>query len=92
MAVFQELLHGPLFSWVVLPLLIFLARIVDVAMGTIRIIFVSRGKCALAPFLGFFESSIWLLAISSSCCGWTTPICFVAFAAALPWATMSNPD
>jgi uncharacterized protein YebE (UPF0316 family) len=33
-------------------------------MGTIRVIFVSRGYRYLAPVLGFFEISIWLLAIS----------------------------
>lgn len=52
-----------IYAWVVLPLLIFLARICDVSLGTIRVIFVSRGYRYLAPVLGFFEISIWLLAI-----------------------------
>jgi uncharacterized protein YebE (UPF0316 family) len=43
--------------------LIFLARICDVSLGTIRVIFVSRGYRHLAPILGFFEISIWLFAI-----------------------------
>jgi uncharacterized protein YebE (UPF0316 family) len=51
-------------SYLVLPVLIFLARICDVSMGTLRVIFVSRGYRYLAPVLGFFEISIWLLAIS----------------------------
>jgi len=50
-------------TWVVLPVLIFLARICDVSLGTIRVIFVSRGYRHLAPVLGFFEISIWLFAI-----------------------------
>ncbi len=51
------------FAWVVLPILIFVARICDVSLGTIRVIFVGRGYRYLAPILGFFEISIWLLAI-----------------------------
>ncbi|NMA25314.1 MAG: hypothetical protein GX936_06570, partial [Clostridiales bacterium] len=44
----QEIVNSPVFNWVILPLLIFLARICDVAIGTLRIIFVSRGKRFLA--------------------------------------------
>lgn len=52
------------FTWVVVPLLICFARILDVSLGTIRIILVSRGMKFLAPILGFFEILVWLLAIS----------------------------
>lgn len=50
-------------NYVVLPLLIFFARIGDVSISTIRIIFVMGGKKLIAPILGFFEALIWLLAI-----------------------------
>jgi uncharacterized protein YebE (UPF0316 family) len=53
------------FIWVVLPVLIFFARLLDVTIGTLRIIYLSRGKRYLAPILGFFEVFIWILAISS---------------------------
>jgi uncharacterized protein YebE (UPF0316 family) len=52
------------FTFIILPVLIFLARICDVSLGTIRVIFVARGFRYFAPILGFFEISIWLLAIS----------------------------
>jgi uncharacterized protein YebE (UPF0316 family) len=52
------------FTFIILPLLIFFARICDVSLGTIRVIFVARGFRYFAPVLGFFEISIWLLAIS----------------------------
>ncbi len=52
-----------LFAWVILPILIFFARVTDVTLGTLRIIFVSRGKRMLAPILGFFEVLIWIVAI-----------------------------
>jgi uncharacterized protein YebE (UPF0316 family) len=51
------------FAWVVLPLLIFFARICDVSLGTIRVIFISKGFKYIAPVIGFFEVIIWLLAI-----------------------------
>lgn len=56
--------ESTLFTWVTLPLLIFLARISDQSIGTIRLIFLSKGQKILAPLLGFFEVIIWLLAVS----------------------------
>lgn len=52
------------FTYGLMPLLIFLARICDVSIGTMRIIFVSKGKRNIAPVLGFFEVLIWITAIS----------------------------
>ncbi len=43
---------------------IFVARIFDVSLGTLRIILIARGKKYLAPLLGFLEVLIWLAAIS----------------------------
>ena len=50
-------------NYLIIPLLIFFARICDVTISTIRIIFVMSGKRNIAPILGFFEALIWLLAI-----------------------------
>ncbi len=52
-----------IFTWVILPLLIFFSRIADQSIGTLRLIFVSKGYKYLAPFLGFFEVIIWLIAV-----------------------------
>lgn len=55
---------NPNFSiWVITPALIFIARLLDVSIGTIRIMMLSRGRRVLAPILGFFEIIIWLTAI-----------------------------
>jgi uncharacterized protein YebE (UPF0316 family) len=51
-------------SWVLIPLLIFISRVADVTIGTIRIVFVARGKKAIAPVLGFVEVLIWIIAMS----------------------------
>lgn len=47
-------------------LFIFFARVIDVSLGTVRIILISRGYRYLAPIIGFIEIFIWLLAISSA--------------------------
>ncbi len=80
MTILQQLSDSLVFVWVILPLLIFLARICDVSIGTVRIIFVSRGKKLLAPLLGFFEVSIWLLAISQIMQNLNNIACFFAYA------------
>ncbi len=77
---FSQLMNNSLFTWVILPLLIFLSRICDVSIGTLRIIFVSRGRKFLAPLLGFFEVSIWLLAISQIMQNIDNVLCFTAYA------------
>ncbi len=51
-------------SYIVIPLLIFTARVIDVTIGTVRIILISRGNKVAAPLMGFVEVLIWLAAIS----------------------------
>lgn len=73
-------LNSEIFSLIVLPVLIFLARILDVSLGTIRIIFVTSGRKFLAPLLGFFEIMIWLLAIGQIMQNFTNITYYVAYA------------
>ncbi len=68
-----------MFSWTVLPVLIFFARVVDVSIGTLRIIFVSRSKRLIAPLLGIFESIIWLLAVSQIMQNVDNFVCIMAY-------------
>ena len=69
-----------IYTWIVLPFLIFLARIFDVSLGTVRVIFVSRGLKYLAPVVGFFEILIWLLAIGQIMRNLSNPVCYIAYA------------
>ncbi|NTV83691.1 MAG: hypothetical protein HGA23_05250, partial [Bacteroidales bacterium] len=73
------LTDSPLFTWVILPLLIFFARILDVSIGTLRLIFVSKGYKFYAPMLGFFEVIIWLLAIGQIMQHLDNFLCYVAY-------------
>src|SRR3990170_4074766 len=70
-----------LFSYLFLPLLIFLARIGDVSINTIRIIYVLGGRRWTATMLGFFESFIWLMAIRQIFEHLDNWICYVAYPA-----------
>jgi uncharacterized protein YebE (UPF0316 family) len=69
------------FGYIMIPVFIFLARICDVSIGTMRIIFVSKGKRNIAPFLGFFEVLIWITAISKIMQNLDNYINYVAYAA-----------
>ncbi len=67
------------YKWVILPLLIFSARVLDVSLGTLRITFVSRGLRYLASLIGFFEVIIWLLAIRVIMQNLNNAVCYLAY-------------
>jgi len=75
------------FNWFILPLLIFCARISDVTLSTIRIVFVMSGRRNLAPILGFFESLIWLIAISQIIKNISSPLSYIAYASGFATGT-----
>jgi len=70
-----------LVNYVLLPLLIFATRIVDVSIGTLRLIFVAKGLKYLAPILGFFEVLIWIIVVGKLMSGKTEMIIYIAYAA-----------
>ena len=69
------------FSFLLLPLLIFLARILDVSINTVRIIYVLGGRKLTSTVLGFFESFIWLMAIRQIFEHLDNWMCYVAYPA-----------
>lgn len=75
------------FSYVILPILIFFARICDVSFQTIRILFVMNGKRVLAPILGFFEAFIWLLAMGQIISDVNNVLAYVAYASGFATGT-----
>ena len=74
-------ISADLYSYLLLPLLIFVARIGDVSINTIRIIYVLGGRRFTATLLGFFESFIWLMAIRQIFEHLDNWICYVAYPA-----------
>ena len=69
------------YMWSLLPLMIFFARVLDVSLGTMRIVFVSRGLKYLAPLVGFIEVIIWLLAIRVIMQNLNNVLCYIAYGA-----------
>jgi len=76
----MEFWDSTLFTWVVLPFLIFLARVADVSIGTLRIVYIVRKEKIIAPLLGFVEVVIWLAAVGQIFKHLDNIVCFFAFA------------
>ena len=74
-------LSEDVFSFLLLPLLIFFARILDVSINTVRIIYVLGGRKFTSTLLGFFESFIWLMAIRQIFEHLDNWICYIAYPA-----------
>lgn len=69
------------YAWIGLPLLVFCARVLDVSLGTLRIIFTSRGTRKIAPLLGFVEVFIWIVVVSQVVQGVHSIPAYVGYAA-----------
>ncbi|NQV35093.1 MAG: DUF2179 domain-containing protein [Phycisphaeraceae bacterium] len=71
--------ENALYPWVILPMLIFMARVADVTLGTIRLVFVTRGYKYLAPLIGFAEILIWILVMGQIMGHLSNVACYVAY-------------
>lgn len=75
------------FNWIILPLLIFLSRLSDVTLATLRHIFVSKGYRKIVPLLGFIEVMIWLIAMRQVFSNLNNAVCLVAWAGGFAMGT-----
>lgn len=80
MATLQEFYDSGLFTYLILPLLIFAARIMDVTIGTIRIVMVAKGQKFWAPLMGFFEVFIWIITMSKVMQNLDNWMCYIGYA------------
>lgn len=80
-------IDSDIFHWVVIPLFIFLARICDVSISTIRVMFVLSGRRSIAPIIGFFEALIWLIAIGQILQNVSSVTSYIAYAAGFATGT-----
>ena len=62
-------------------LTIFLLRLVDVPLSTVRVVMMVRGQRRVAAVLAFFESLVWIVAISQVFARLDSPLNMFAFAA-----------
>lgn len=77
----EAFFNESVFNLVLLPLLIMFARIIDVSLGTIRVIFISKGEKFISAAIGFFEVLIWLLAITKIMDNLNNVYMYIAYAA-----------
>lgn len=68
------------YNWILLPLLIFLCRVGDVTLGTLRHVFISKGFKTIVPLLGFIEVLIWILGVAQVMKNLNNWACYVGFA------------
>ena len=76
-----EFFDSAAYSLVILPILIVITRIIDVSLGTLRIIFINRNLRYYAAVSGFFEVLVWLLVIRQIFEQLDNPVCLIAYAA-----------
>lgn len=76
-----EFMDTRVFDYLILPVLIFMARIVDVSMDTIRLIFIARGFKKSAPIIGFFQVLVWIITITRIMANLDNWTCYIAYAA-----------
>lgn len=69
------------FAYFILPLLIFAARVAEVSVNTVRIIYMLGGRKYTSTILGFFEAFIWLIAMRQIFQHLDNWICFFTYAA-----------
>lgn len=62
------------------PLIIFCMRIVDVSLSTLRIVLSVRGYKRLAPLIGFFEVTMWVIAVGTAIKHLDSPLHLVGYA------------
>lgn len=62
------------------PVAIFGLRIIDVSLATTRTLLAMRGARAVVPFLGFFESLIWVLAVGTAIQHLNSPLHVLGYA------------
>lgn len=76
------------FAFVIVPVMIFFARVCDMSLDTIRVIFVSKGIHYLPAIIGFFEVIIWLVAIGQVMNNLTNVVCYIAYGAGFATGTI----
>ena len=68
------------YNWVVLPLLIFVSRVFDVSLGTLRHAFIAKGYRTIVPIISFFEVLIWIIVVAQVMKNLHNIACYLAFA------------
>tara|TARA_B100000700_G_scaffold181820_1_gene200583 strand:- start:997 stop:1512 length:516 start_codon:yes stop_codon:yes gene_type:complete len=69
---------------------VFLLRLIEQALGTLRSLYVNKGKPKLGALLGFIESAIWVIAISQVIKDLNDPLLIIGYALGFAAGTISG--
>ncbi len=83
-----EFYHSDVFNWIVLPIIIFLSRMTDVTLGTLRHIFIARGFKKVVPVLGFVEVLLWIVIVAQIMKNINNVACYIGWAAGFAAGTI----
>ena len=75
---------------IIAALSIFLLRLLDQTLGTLRLLYVNKGKPGLGAILGFVESAIWVVAISRVIQDLNDPLLIFGYALGFAAGTISG--
>lgn len=75
-------------SLVLNAVMIFALRIIDVSLGTIRMIFIIQGRRIVAALIGFVEVTIFLVAISKAIAGMHNVVSVIAYSGGFACGTL----
>lgn len=75
-------------AFILIPLLIFFGRIIDVSLGTVRMITVISGHRYVSALLGFVEVLVWVLAAGSAVGRLDEPLAVLGFAGGFAVGTL----
>ena len=67
-------------AWLIM-LMIFCLRVTDMSLDTLRLLFVVRGRKGIAWTLGFFESAVYIIAITRVLSNLGNPLTILGYAA-----------
>jgi uncharacterized protein YebE (UPF0316 family) len=70
----------PYYDYLLLPLLIFFARMTDTSLATLRIVMISKGKRRETRIIGFIEVLVWLVAVGQIMKNLNNVMCYLAWA------------
>ena len=77
-------------SYILLPTLIFLARVADVTVATVKLMFVVNNARRMAAILGFFEAFITIVALSRIMQDASNMVAFFMYAAGFATGTFAG--
>ncbi len=69
---------------------IFVLRLIDQTLGTLRALYVNKGRPGIGAMLGFIESAIWVIAISQVIKDLSDPLLIVGYALGFAAGTISG--